>query len=142
MFTKKNIFNTTVKAAATVVAIVALLSTSTVVMAQEITAADYVAMDLHARQLTVDGVKDRLALLQLGADLDTQLQQDAETQQDVEAAYQQYDMTASSAIAWATQHRQAIIDWLANNADQQSEYDRIAKELDTVSTQIQTLANQ
>ncbi|MCP3670951.1 MAG: hypothetical protein GY814_11065, partial [Gammaproteobacteria bacterium] len=111
-------------------------------VAQEITAEQYVSMDLQARQLTLEGVRDRLSLLQLNAGLDTQLDQDAEIQQEIEAVYQQHNMTASSAVAWATQNNQAITDWLASNPDQQAEYDRIARELEAVSTQIQALANQ
>ena len=120
----------------------ALLFTSLHTMAQDITVADYVAMDLQARQLTLNGVRDRLSLLQLDAGLDAQLDQDAEIQQEIETVYEQHNMTASSAIAWATKNNQAIADWLANNPDHQAEYDRIARELDAVSIQIQALANQ
>ncbi|MBX2809166.1 MAG: hypothetical protein KTR20_11095 [Cellvibrionaceae bacterium] len=103
--------------------------------------ADYVAMDLQARQLTLDGVRDRVTLLKLDAGLDAQLDQDAEIQQDIESVYQQHNMTAASSLAWATKNKQAITDWLANNPDQQAEYERIARELDAVSTQIQALIN-
>ncbi len=137
MLIKKHLSNI-VKAAA----IATVLFTSSLSVAQEIAAEDYVAMDLQARQLTLNGVRDRLSLLQLNAGLDTQLDQDADIQQGVETVYQQYGMTASSAIAWATQHSQAITDWLANNPGQQAEYERIARELEAVSTQIQALANQ
>ncbi len=106
-----------------------------------ISAADYVAMDLQARQLTLEGVRDRLALLQLNAGLDAQLEQDTEIQQDIDVVYQQYNMTAASAIAWATKNNEVIKAWLANNPSQQAEYDRIARELDAVSTQIQALMN-
>lgn len=119
-----------------------LLFASTFSMAQEMTAADYIAMDLQARQITLDGVRDRLALLQLGAGLDTQLESDADTQQQVDAIYQHYGLTSSSAIAWATQHTTVIADGLTDNPDQQAEYDRIARELDTLSDHIQSLTNQ
>lgn len=133
----------TVKAAALATLLcVSLFSISLKINAQDITVADYVAIDLQARQLTLEGVRDRLSLLQLNAGLDAQLDQDAEIQQEIEAVYQQHNMTSSSAIAWATQHSQAIADWLANNPDQQAEYDRISRELDAVSQQIQALANQ
>ena len=127
----------TVKAATLTTVLVASLHTT----AQDITAADYIAMDLQARQLTVDGVRDRLSLLQLEAGLDLQLNHDAETQKKIEAIYLQHNMTSSSAIAWATKHSKKIADWLENNPDKQAEYDRIARELDTLSTQIQALAN-
>ena len=107
-----------------------------------ISAADYVAMDLQARQLTLEGVRDRLTLLQLNAGLDAQLDQDAEIQQAIEAVYQQYNMTAATLFAWATQNKTAITAWLANHPDQQAEYDRIARELNAVSTQIQALTRQ
>ncbi len=125
-----------------VAAIAMVLFTSSLSIAQEMTAEQYVSMDLQARQLTLEGVRDRLSLLQLNAGLDTQLDQDAEIQQEIEAVSQQHNMTASTAIAWATQHSQAITTWLANNPNQQAEYDRIVRELDAVSTQIQALANQ
>ena len=106
-----------------------------------ISAADYVAMDLQARQLTLEGVRNRLTLLQLKAGLDAQLDQDAEIQQDIKAIYQQHNMTSANSLAWATKNKQAITDWLANNPEQQAEYDRIARELDAVSVQIQALTH-
>ncbi|MBL1275074.1 MAG: hypothetical protein COB30_003210 [Ectothiorhodospiraceae bacterium] len=137
MLIKKHLFNT-VKVAA----VMTLLFTASSSFAQEMTAEHYISMDLQARQLTLEGVKDRLSLLQFNAGLGRQLDQDAETQQDVGAVYQQHNMTASRAIAWATQHTQAIIQWLKEHPDQQAEYDRISRELDAVSTQIQALSNQ
>lgn len=115
---------------------------SSLSLAQDINAADYVAMDLQARQITLQGVRDRLTLLELGADLPTQLEQDSETQQAVEAVYTLSGTSSGQAIAWATHNPQAIADWLADHPEQQAEYDRIARELDEASTQIQALTHQ
>ncbi|ODS24342.1 hypothetical protein AB835_04035 [Candidatus Endobugula sertula] len=123
-------------------ALTACLCAFSLSQVETLTAADYVAMELEARQITLDGVRDRLALLQANAGLDTQLAGDSDTQQQVDDVFQQYGMTLSSALAWATQHRQAIDDYLAQHPAQQAEYDRIARELETVSTQIQALVNQ
>jgi hypothetical protein len=131
----RNRLKTTISAAIATL----LLALSSVAAAQEFTAADYVTMDLQARQFTLDGVRDRLFLLQLNAGLDAQMDQNMEIQEDVETIYQSYGMTASSALAWATQNREAITGWLTTNPNHQAEYDRIARELEAVSNQIQAL---
>ena len=119
----KQYLSNTVKVAA----MATVLLFSSLSIAEEITAADYVAMDLQTRQMTLEGVKDRLVLLQSGSTLATQLESDAQTQQQVSEVYQAYGITSSKAIAWATQHSQAITQWLNAHPDQQAEYDRIAK---------------
>ena len=80
-----------------------------------------------------------MILLQANANFDKQLQQDSNTRQQVDNVYQQYGITVPSALVWASQHQQAINNYLTDHPDQQDEYDRIADELDAVSTQIQTL---
>jgi len=115
---------------------------SSVSLAQEMNEKNYVAMDLQARQATLEGVRDRLTLLELSADLSTQFEQDSQTQQAVEAIYTDSGMTSAQAITWATRNQQAIARWLADHPELQTEYDRIARELDEVSTQIQALVNQ
>jgi len=123
-------------------AVAALLCSSTFSLAQDMTAANYIAMDLQARQITLNGVRDRLTLLQSAASLEKQLASDADTQQQVDVVYQRNGMTSSRAIAWATQHALNIAKQRAKSPEQQAEYDRIASELDTVSTQIQLLTRQ
>jgi hypothetical protein len=115
---------------------------SSVAFAQEMTVERYVSMELQARQVTLDGVRDRLALLSRGADMSEQLEQDGETQKAIEAIYKDSSMTPAQAIAWATQNKGAIEAWLIEHQEQQAEYDRIARELDEVSRQIQAIANQ
>ncbi|MEW5250843.1 hypothetical protein [Microbulbifer sp. 2201CG32-9] len=114
----------------------------TVSKAQEITVEHYIAMDLLARQATLDGVRQRLNLLQSRADRPEQLAQDSKTRQSVEAIYADFGTTSAQAVAWATRNRQAINHWLDGNPGLQAEYARIARELEQVSARIQALASQ
>ena len=129
------LLNTTIIA----VIVTLCLCTSLPIGAEPLTAADYVALELEARRITLDGVKDRLILLQGSADFESQLQHDSNTRQQVDSLYQIYGVTLPGALVWASHNRQAINDYLAERPDQQAEYERIADELDAVSKQIQTL---
>lgn len=125
--------------AVTAVILIFCLNTSIPVSAEQLTVADYVTLELEARRITLMGVRQRLALLQSNATFDIQMQEDNAIQQQVDNIYRQYGITIPSALIWASQHRQAIDNYLTNHPDQQDEYDRIADELDAVSKQIQTL---
>jgi len=120
---------------------IVLLLLSFSVFSQDMTAVNYVEMDLQARQATLDGVKDRLTLLELGAELDLQTEQDEQTQRAVSAVYTTWGTTSSTAIVWASRHRKEIEEWLDNHPDYQTNYDNIARELEAVSSLIQALAN-
>ena len=115
---------------------------SSLVLADDLDAQSYIAIDLQARQLTLDGVHARLNLLRQQADMDSQLAQDHETRQMIEAIYAAYGTSVSQAVAWAGRNREAIGDWLSDHPEQQAEYDRLARELDSLSLQLQALTNQ
>lgn len=109
-------------------------------IAQEMTPARYVAMDLEVRQATVTGAEERLALVEAGAGPDAQFAADAEVQERVGAIYRGYGTTGSQAAAWATRNRQAILDWLAEHPDRQADYDRLEGLLEATSARLQALA--
>jgi len=110
--------------------------------AEEMTAERFVAMDLEARDVTLEGVKNRLFVLQqVRGDMPAQMREDNLTQQEVNEVYARYGTTAAKAVAWSTQHAEWIQKWLSQHTEVQEEYERIAKELDKVSDQIQALAN-
>ncbi|GGX65933.1 hypothetical protein [Saccharospirillum salsuginis] len=111
------------------------------VFAQELTPAHYVKMDIAVRQATLEGVEERLALLGAGVEQDVIQQRDEDTRQTITALYRQYGTTASQAVAWATRHREAIEDWLAEHPGYQSEYHRLARSLDAASNKLQAFAS-
>ena len=129
---------TGMKTKALVVLACGLFSFASISAAQEMTAENYIALDLEARQVTLEGVWERLVLLQLGADLSLQLQHDAQTQQKVEAIYAEAGTTLAKTVVWATHNTQAINRWLARHPDVESEYARINRELDEASAQIES----
>ncbi|WP_028671754.1 hypothetical protein [Saccharospirillum impatiens] len=119
---------------------VLLAGLSLSVLAQELTPAHYVELDIAVRQATLDGVEERLALLRAGVETDVIQQRDADTRQTITALYRQYGTTAPQAVAWATRNREAIEDWLAKNPEYQSEYHRLARLLDATSNELQSFA--
>ncbi len=123
-----------------ILAVWALFSSLT--LADDLDAQSYIEIDLQARQLTLNGVTARLDLIRQNADMDSQLVQDHETQQMIEAIYAAYGITVSQAVTWAGRNREAIRNWLSAHPEEQAEYDRLAREMDSVSAQIQALTNQ
>ena len=115
------------------------LATPIISAAQQLTVEDYVNLDLTARQLTLDGAKARLALLQDGADVATQVRQDNQIRQQVDNLYHAAGMTAAGTLNWAARHAQAIADYLARYPNRQADYDRLASQLDEVSRRIDAL---
>lgn len=119
--------------------VLALLAQASV--AQELTPARYVELDLAVRQATVEGVEARLALEGAGARPDAIHQRDDQTRQRVTRLYQHYGATPARAVAWASSNGQAIEDWLAEHPGQRAEYDRLARRLDAASSQLQSLTS-
>lgn len=105
--------------------------------AEPLTPEVYVQMDLQARQITLEGVKQRNDLLANGASLDAQMRASDATRQAVDAVYQMQGISSGQALAWYRQNDNQVMGWLAEHPDLSEEYERIAAELDVLSLQLQ-----
>ncbi|ODS23276.1 hypothetical protein AB835_09655 [Candidatus Endobugula sertula] len=123
------------------IALLSLLITSllsALVAAQALTIEEYIRMDIEVRIATVDGMKDRLALLAANASPDKQWAGDSETQQIIEDIYRQRGVSAAEVLNWANQHDSDIQQWLNEHPDVQAEYDDINAEFNATSQRIQS----
>lgn len=110
---------------------------SAITRAEPLTPEVYVHMDLQARQITLDGVKQRKELLANGASLDAQMRASDATRQAVDAVYHTQGVSSGQALAWYRQNANQLMDWLAEHPELSEEYERIAAELDALSRQLQ-----
>lgn len=110
---------------------------STFARADPLTPKAYVRMDLQARQITLEGVKQREELLATGASLEEQMRASDATRQKVDAVYRLQGVSSGQALAWYRQNANRLMDWLAEHPELSKEYERIAAELDALSRQLQ-----
>ncbi len=104
--------------------------------------ATFVQLDLEAKRITLEGVKERLYLLQLNADLNTQLQQSVETQNKVQQLYLEQNLTLAKTLAWARGHQSEISSWIASHPEIEHEYSSLSQQLEATSAQIQSLVQE
>ncbi len=124
-----------------VLSLVTMLALSSNSMALDLSAQDYITMDLQVRQATLDGVQARAQLMEQGGDLDAQFALDTQIQQTVTNIYSNWGMTSAQAVVWATHHFEEVQTLLTTQPSLQAEYDRISRELDEASALIQAMAN-
>lgn len=131
-------FNRKFFIAITLLPMMTLARWSVAASVEEMNAERFIDLDIQARKVTLDGVRDRLTLLELGADMALQIEQDNQTQQAVNSVYLTSGTSVAQAVTWAGRNKTAIVEWLAEHPELQTEYDQISRALDQVSTQIQT----
>lgn len=74
-------------------------------------------IELNVRQLTVDGMQQRLHQLQQGASISEQLDADAAIQQAVVRIFQSHGITAADHLRWKSSNQRALDAWVVENYD-------------------------
>lgn len=131
-------FNRKFFTAITLFPLMALAFMSAAASAEDMNAERFIDLDIQARKVTLEGVRDRLTLLVLGADMALQIEHDKQTQQAVNSVYLTSGTSVAQAVRWAGRNKTAIVEWLAEHPELQTEYDQISRALEQISTQIQT----
>ncbi|AXQ29558.1 hypothetical protein D0B54_13020 [Solimonas sp. K1W22B-7] len=116
-----------------------LLAYTPLSMACRYTPNSYVETDLQVRQLTVEGMEQRLALLQSGADTGA-LSRDESTQAKVQAVFNSQGCTAAQHHNYAARNAKLIADWYAAHVEQQRRRDDIAQRFTFFSNQLSQAA--
>lgn len=120
--------------------LVALLLAATTLCAAELTPETFIQADIEARQATIKGMADRLALLSTGtATIQQETQLNAKTEQQVSAVFGNYGTTQSDHLVFAEKNGAVIADFLEANPDYQSTYDSLNAQFSDISNRINTI---
>lgn len=118
----------------------ALLLAATSVFAAELTPETFLRADIEARQATISGMADRLALLSTGTStLQEQAQLNAVSEQKVSAVFGKYGTTQSNHLVYAEKNAAAIAEFLEANPDYQSTFDSLSSQFSDISNRINTI---
>jgi hypothetical protein len=100
----------------------------------------YVYVEVSVREITVEGMRQRLALLQ-SSDYTKQADEaiDTNTQVLVADIYKQFGTTASSHVAYGTRHAEQVKSWLEENPSWQSRYAALDSQFRSLSNQLSAL---
>lgn len=112
---------------------------SATLFAQDLTPQDFLQADVEARQLTLDGMSQQIALITAGASEDEINQAVADNQTNVEAIFASFGTTGAAHSACGTQKRAEIEAWMADHPEWQQTYDSLKAEFDALSQQLSTL---
>jgi len=115
-----------------------LLVFNTFVFAQSLTPATYIDIEIQVRQLTNDGMSQRLFLLKLQNEdsIEDQSDLDIDTLTAITEVFRSNGVTAGSHTAFGTQNAKRIADFLKANPDKQQQLDSIESEFELYSSQI------
>lgn len=107
--------------------------------ADELTPETYVAVEAEVRELTLEGMAQRVSLLSGGSNPEFEALLDAANRQQVRQAFQDNDTTANAHAAYGTQNADEIAAWLDANPDWQAHLDSLAQEFESLSNQLDAL---
>lgn len=97
----------------------------------------YVYVDVSVREVTLEGMRQRLSLLQssdYSAESDAAL--DAQTRVQIADVYLQFGTTAGGHAAYGTRNRAQIEEWLEANPEWKDRYATLATQFRALSDQL------
>jgi len=104
----------------------------------DLSAQQWVDIDIQTRQLTVDGMAQRAALLARGASLPEQMDADSVVQAKVAEVYQRNNTSPVAFLRWAAANRNAIDEWLMLHPEKSAELADIKQRFDQVGQEIRS----
>ena len=109
-----------------------------VAIAQTLSPASYIDIELKVRQITNEGMQQRLFLIKLQSEdsVEDQYELDAETYNMINAVYESHGVTAGSHAAYGTRNVVAIDKFLMNKPTIRQELEAIGHEFDRLSSLI------
>ncbi len=117
-----------------------LLIISVSAYAQSMTPQSFAQIDIAVREITLDGMNERVMLLSSGSvTQEEELALDQAHQQVVTEMYRSYNTTANAHTLYGTRNAQAIANWIEQNPEWQAHYDDIAAEFASTSAQLDGL---
>ncbi|UIP30054.1 hypothetical protein [Photobacterium sp. TLY01] len=99
--------------------------TAPVMAACNLSIEQYVSIEIESRQHTVDGMAQRLILLQQQANVDLMYEADSETAQKVNAAFARYDCSPAEHARFGVVHEGDITVYLLSHPEKQAQLEQI-----------------
>lgn len=110
------------------------------VFAVELTPETFFQADIEARQVTIEGMYDRLDLLSSGtATMQEEMQLNEATEQQVSAVFAKYGTTQNDHLVYAQKNTEALAQFLEINPDYQAAYDSLNDQFEAASDSINAL---
>jgi archaellum component FlaC len=110
---------------------------SSISMAMDV--ATYYDVDIKSMQISIDGSKKVLSLLERDAPLQEQYAVDDELQQKLQALFASVHSTPSKHAGFYMQHQKEVQDFYDNDTTLQEQYATLKQKLEAVNKQIKTL---
>lgn len=120
---------------------ISLLIACSWVIADDIDGPDmYVYIDVSVREITVEGMRQRLALLQsTGYSTEADNAIDTNTRVQVADVYAQFGTTPGAHVAYGTRKAELVKVWLEENPDWKNRYATIESNFRSLSSQLSAL---
>lgn len=111
-------------------------------VAEPLSAARYVELDLQVLQATLADAQARLTLLELGGDFSAEVQESDSASAAIGQLYRAAGTTPVEALRWHARHQPEVKTLLDEQPELARRYDDLKAQLETVSNQLQTLRTQ
>lgn len=112
------------------------------VVAEPLTAARYVELDLSVLQATLADAQARLMLLELDGDFSAEVQESQTASGSIGQLYRAAGTTPVDALRWHARHQPEVKALLEKRPELARQYDELQAQLETVSSQLQALRTQ
>lgn len=123
-----------------ILSVIAILIAAASAFAAELTPETFVKADIEARQATINGMYDRLALLSSRtATVQEETQLNAVAEQQVSAVFAKYGTTQNDHLVFAEKNAAAIADFLEANPEYQSANDSLSAQFSDISNRINSI---
>lgn len=97
----------------------------------------YVYLDTQARQITLDGMKQRLAALAAGErDLGALLTLGSQTREEVDKLFADWGMTPAQHAAYGSRNGEAIEGWIEQHPTWARTYEKLETRFQSLSSQL------
>lgn len=103
--------------------------------------ADWLAIDIATRSLTLDGMAQRIHLLTQGAGLAAQMDADSVVQGKIRDVYQAYKTSPLEHTRWGAKHIKTIKHWLASHPESAARLENIEIQFQQLSTRLRALSS-
>ncbi|MDO6705956.1 hypothetical protein [Photobacterium sp. 1_MG-2023] len=113
--------------------------TAPVMAACNLNIAQYVSVEIESRQHTVDGMAQRLMLLQQQANMDLMYEADWETAQKVNAVFARYDCSPAEHARFGVVHEGDIAVYLLSHPESQARLEHIQAKFNQYTQSIRAI---
>ncbi len=119
--------------------LVAVATTSMATKACDLTIQQFVDLDISTRLVTIEGMKERLVLLERYASDNEMMEADDKNRLQVTNIFTTYSCTSNQVLHFSNENGQSISEYIDTNDGVQTSFENIQNDFDTVSAQISAI---